>query len=127
MAEVGETVLERAIAAVQRGSLEFQTMVWTFAASDLLVASAEPPAGDELQQIAPLVVQSEGLSFLAVFTTPARAEDFAPEYRYLAVRNGLELLRALPDDAGVVVNPGSTVGFEMRADGVARLRDEILG
>ena len=127
MADLVETVLERAIAAVQRGSLEFQTMMWTFAASGLYVASATPPAGERLDQVDPLVVQAHGQSFLAAFTTPARAEDFAPSYRYLALHTGFELLRALPADAGVVVNPGSTVGFEMQADGVARLRDEITG
>ena len=124
MSDIAETVLERAIVSVQSGTLDFRTMMWTFAASHLFVASATEPAED-LGGVHPLVVQREGIDLLALFTSPGRAEVFAEGHPYLSVRIGFELLRWMPPGVGLVVNPGSTVGFEMQADGIARLRDEI--
>jgi hypothetical protein len=123
--DIAETVLEHAIVAVQQGRLEFQSVAWVLAATDLFLPSATEPTDAAMESIAPLVVESDGQQFLAVFTASGRAAAFAPAYGYLSVRTGFEVMRFMPPGVGLVVNPGSEIGFEMRADGVERLRGEI--
>ena len=36
-----------------------------------------------------------------------------------------EVLLRMPADVGIVINPGSSQGFELGPDAVARLRDEL--
>ena len=43
--DVAETVLERAVPAMQKGKLDPQVVAWTFAASSLYLACATAPTG----------------------------------------------------------------------------------
>lgn len=126
MAEVAETVLERAIVAVQRRALDCPAMLWTFVASTLYIASAVEPAAGDLGGVQPLVAQRDGRDLLAVFTTPGRTAGFASTHPLVVAQDGLLLLRSSPKDVGVVVNPGGEIGFEMQSDGIARFLSEIL-
>lgn len=121
-----ESVLERAVAAVQKAALDQRAMLWTFAASSLYIPSTTQPTSGSMMSIQPPVLTAvDGQQLLPLFTAPARAIDYVTSYPYLSVRLGLEILRHLPPDAGFVVNPSGPLGFELRPDDIVALRTEI--
>ncbi|MDJ0338528.1 SseB family protein [Cryobacterium sp. PH31-O1] len=60
------TVLERAIVKARQGSLTVQALLWTLAASEVLLLSRAPFT--DVGEFEPLVVERDGSRFLAVFT-----------------------------------------------------------
>lgn len=121
-----DSVLERAVAAVQRGALDQRAMLWAFAASLLYISSATEPSSESMTAIQPLVLRAaDGQQLLALFTTPGRATDHAASFPFLSVRLGFEVVRYLPPDTGFVVNPAGPVGFELRPADVVALREEL--
>lgn len=110
------TVLERAIARGQSGAVEPSTVLWVLASGAVVVLNEGEPPGDGFPS-APMIVTREGRSFLAVFSHEDLVGVFAEGRRAVAVP-AFELLRRVPDDAGLVVNPGSSLGLEVPADGL---------
>lgn len=110
------SVLERAIAQGQEGKLDPGTVMWVIAASQvLLLNDGEPPESDFPD--APLVVDGPRGRFVAVFTHADQFGRFAPG-RVPVLVPGFELLRRIPEFAGVVVNPGNPIGLEVPAVGL---------
>jgi hypothetical protein len=121
-----ESVLERAVAAAKKGTLDQRAMLWAFAASSLYISSATEPSSESMMAIQPLVLTAaDGQQLLALFTAPGRATDYAGSFPFLSVRLGFEVISYLPPEAGLVVNPAGPVGFELRPADVIALRDEL--
>ena len=69
----------------------------------------------------PLLFDRQGTLHVAVFTGPARvgihSQQAPHQIRWLM----LDVLRRVPGGYGVVVNPGTTLGFEISASGVGEI------
>ena len=91
-----------------------------FVASDvvLLTGSLVTPDGSGFD---PLLFDKQGVLHVAVFTDPARvgfhAEQAPHQIRWLM----LDVLRRVPGGYGVVINPGTTLGFEISPAGVGEI------
>jgi hypothetical protein len=62
---------------------------------------------------------------LAVFTSPEAAESISEIAPYLVTFTGEQLLSTMPASDGLVMNPGTSLGFDVAPDGLQRLRDEL--
>lgn len=113
--ERSATVLERAIARAQQGSLDVASLLWTLAASDVVLINETAP-GDAFPA-QPVVVGRDGARFLALFTHRDRAGGLLQGERVIVHVPALEIIRRVPEGTGVVVNPGDALGFEVPADG----------
>lgn len=118
------SVIELAIEAAGAGRLSTQVLLWVLAATDLSVASAEEPTAG-FESVRPLVVGHGDRQLLAVFTNPAMADTHREQSRYLVSVKGIDVLRRLPAGAGIVVNPGQSVGFELPLEGVEQIQGEL--
>ncbi|MCK2035332.1 SseB family protein [Microbacterium sp. SSW1-49] len=118
------SVLERAIAQGREGRLDPETVLWVIAAGQvLLLNEGEPPESDFPD--APLIVDGPRGRLLAVFTHPDQFGRFAPE-RVPVLVPAFELLRRVPEFAGLVVNPGSPIGLEVPAEGLRAFVTRLL-
>ncbi|TFD61599.1 SseB family protein [Cryobacterium suzukii] len=117
------TVLERAIVMARQGSLPLQALLWSLAASEVLLLSRAPFT--DVGEFEPLVVERDGNRFLAVFTHSDLMQEFERPERSVVVMTGLEFFRRIPADAGITVNPGSTLGFELPALGAMDFAREL--
>jgi hypothetical protein len=118
------TVLERVIARAQQGSLDLATVLWTLAASDLVIINDGPPDGGFPAQ--PLVVGRDGENFLAVFTHRDLAAPSLMGERVVVHVPALEVLRRLPGGIGLVINPGYALGLEVPAPGLRAFTQDVL-
>lgn len=119
------TVLERAIARAQAGTLSAATVLWTLAASELLIVNRDA-TDDGAMPADPVLLHSAKGTFLALFSHRDQAAASLTEGHAAVAMAGLQLLRRLPDGIGIVMNPGSRQGFEVPADGVQAFVAELM-
>jgi len=119
------SVLETAIARARSGQLTMQSVLWTFAASTLSVPSGADPGGT-FTDFQPVLFPKDDHSMMAVFTSPQEAERVAHLAPFVVAMSGSQLLLQSPATQGLVVNPGSNLGFDIEPAGIAKFRTELV-
>jgi hypothetical protein len=120
------TVLETAISKASENLIASQTVLWTFAASTIYVASGSD-VGEDLEGFQPLLFEREGTPILAIFSMPDMVGDLADTAPYLVTMTGEDLLNRMPADSGFVMNPRSDITFELLPPAIAAIRAELRG
>ncbi len=114
------TLLESAIRAAHAGTLSSAEVVRTLATGKLAIPTQRDPHGD-LSEIRAVVLDKEGKSFVAAFTTIERAQALRNLAGYCMLVDTLAFLTPLEADLGLVINPGTDVVMEISAEGVRRI------
>jgi hypothetical protein len=65
-------------------------------------------------------------SMMAVFSSPHEAERVAHLAPFVVAMSGSQLLLQSPATQGLVVNPGSNLGFDIEPAGTAKSRTELV-
>jgi hypothetical protein len=117
-------VVDVAITRAQQRQLTMQTVLWTMAASTLFVPSAEDP-GEDFANFRPVYFPKDGSEMLAVYSTPEAANGVAQLAPWMVTLTGSQIVRMMPRDKGLVLNPGSAQGFDIEPDGLRILREEL--
>jgi len=107
--------IEQSLAAAMTGELDMRAFLLRFAHAGLIVPSRSVAA----ESFEPLIFAPNDLPLLAVFTSRDRAAVFAEDAPHTVVMLGRQVLEGLQPGVGLLVNPGSGLGFEMEARGVA--------
>ena len=117
-----ETLLQSAMA----GQLPIRAFMQAFVASDvvLLTGSLVTPDGSGFD---PLLFDKQGVLHVAVFTDAARVGNFAQQAPHQLRWLMLDVLRRVPGGYGVVINPGTTLGFEISPQGVGEILKDLAG
>ncbi len=114
------SLLESAIRAAHAGTLSSAEVVRTLATGKIAVPS-KAEVRDSLSDLRAVVLDKDGKSFLAVFSTVERAQALRNMAAYCVLVDALTVLQSLDADLGVVINPGTDVVMEISADGVRRI------
>ena len=115
-----QTPIETLLQSAMDGQLPIGLFMKAFVASEvvLLTGSLVTPDGSGFD---PLLFDKQGVLHVAVFTDPARvgfhSEQAPHQIRWLM----LDVLRRVPGGYGVVINPGTTLGFEISPAGVGEI------
>jgi hypothetical protein len=115
---------EKALVEARSGRLPVQKLLHMMADADLAVPSAGEVQADG-SGFQPLLFPKEQVQMLACFTDKSRIGEYAEMAPYFLLMKGRDLLRRMPPDHGIVVNPGSTVGFDMSPEGIAKIVQEF--
>ncbi|MGA1812139.1 SseB family protein [Frondihabitans sp. 4ASC-45] len=119
------TPLEAAIANGQAGQGDMNDVIAQFV-NALIVVPTATEVTDDLNELQPVLFDREGMPMLAVFThidrIPPQVADVAS---YAVQLPAAELVQAIPAETGLVVNPGNPEGFEMLAEGVQQLANDV--
>jgi hypothetical protein len=121
------TPLEAAIAKGQAGEGDMNDVIAQFV-NALVVVPTATEVTDDLNELQPVLFDREGTPMLAVFSHVDRIPEQVAEVASYAVQMpAAELVQAIPTETGLVVNPGSTEGFEMLPEGVQQLANDVRG
>jgi hypothetical protein len=106
------TPLEQAIARGQAGETDMTAVLTEFINTVVVVPTATPltPETDQLQ---PVLFDRDGVPMLAAFTHEDRIDE-----KVTSVADHVA-------GTGLVINVGTTDGFEMMPEGVAQLADDV--
>ena len=118
-------VAELAIVRAKKDLLSRQALLWTLAATSLVVPTPDADYNGDLSAFTPLLVRDDTQNFLVVFTDARRMGRFAEKAPQFIMMSGRDVIVGLPPQTGIVVNPESDLGFELPWQGVAAMRDEL--
>jgi len=123
--------LEEKLLEVQSGKLHPGTFFQFLQSSQavMLLDKSLPASGVWDNTINPLILNSpHGFPVLALFSSPERATPFTkdfPAHQFALQVDIRWLLRGVPPDVGIAMNPNSSVGFELPPIGVADLKRDM--
>ncbi len=120
-----ENLLESALLSANKGRLGPELLLGILISSDIVIPSTHE-ANSDGSGLQPLFFEKEGLGMVSAFTSFGRIGNLSKQAPYALVLKGIDLLRRLPPEYGVVVNPGNKVGFELKPEGVRKLLHEIV-
>lgn len=122
--------LERAVQAARAGLEPLEVFLSCLLRSQVFVLMKGDPSTDPAAPRQPLVLpSSKGVSSVCIFTSPERSTEVQrrhPEYRAGLLVDFSWVLRGMPPDLGLVLNPGTSLSLEQPAEGVARLKEDFL-
>lgn len=108
--------IEQSLAAAMVGELDMGAFLVQFANAGIILPLQTDPADGAIE---PLIFAPQGEPRLAVFTARDRTALFASAAPFSTVMLGRHVLEGLQADVGLLVNPGSGLGFELDPVGVA--------
>ncbi|MEZ0446523.1 SseB family protein [Cellulomonas sp. ICMP 17802] len=115
---------DQALSTAAPGTIDGAKLLARFAYEPLAVPSGGP-VGEHFEGFIPAILDRDGVHHLVAFSSVQRFRDegrIGGDAVAMPVR---EVLLRMPSDVGIVVNPGSSQGFELGPDVVATLRDEL--
>jgi hypothetical protein len=115
---------DQALRTAAPGTIDGVKLLTRFAYEQLAVPSAGP-VGEHFEGFIPAIIERDGAHHLVAFSSVQRFHDegrLGGDAVTMPVR---EVLLRMPADVGIVVNPGSSQGFELAPGDVAKLRDEL--
>ncbi|HEX6592581.1 MAG TPA: SseB family protein [Moraxellaceae bacterium] len=124
--------IETLLLAVRQGQAGIADLLDTLVDTEVFILLDREPGPDDLLEgrALPLLLSNpQGLPLLAVFTAAERSVPMAVEFPRFGVGMAVvfrELLTVVRPGVGLVMNPGTTLGFEMPAANVAHLRTVLL-
>lgn len=116
--------LEKGIQDARERRLGTRDLMRLLLASNLAVPSSTPVHADGTG-FAPLVFEDAGMPLLVCFSELPRLREYAEVAPHYLRMTGAELLRRMPQGMGLVVNPGSGIGFDLPPDGVAKVLQDL--
>jgi len=115
--------LETVLADAMNGRTQFTDFLAVLLRSTVYVSSGAEIHADG-SGFQPLLFDREAGKLMAVFTARERVKSFKDKAPYCLTMTGQQLVERVPNDLGIVLNPGSAVGFELPAEGVQKIRQE---
>ena len=117
--------LEVALEKAQRGQMPVKNFLHMLAGSDLAVPSAAEVTEDG-GGFEPLLFQKGSVQMLACFTDKSRIGEYTSLVPYCLMIKARDLLRRTPPGYGLVIDPGSIVGFDISPEGIEKVVSEMI-
>lgn len=115
-----QTPIETLLKTAMDGQLPIGLFMKAFVASEvvLLTGSLVTPDGNGFD---PLLFDKQGVLHVSVFTDMSRVGFHSQQAPHTIRMLMLEVLRRVPGGYGVVINPGTSLGFEISPSGVGEI------
>jgi hypothetical protein len=120
--------LEKKLARISTGRTTF-VKAFNFLMNSMVIVAVKPAAEEGAGREKQLILRGpEGKPFLAVFSSPGRAFETLSRhksYTQLVKKPGWQAMASLRPNRGLIVNPGSTVGFTVPPEELLKLRKKF--
>lgn len=115
-----QTPIETLLKTAMDGQLPIGLFMKAFVASEvvLLTGSLVTPDGSGFD---PLLFEKQGVLHVSVFTDMSRVGFHSQQAPHTIRMLMLEVLKRVPGGYGVVINPGTSLGFEISPSGVGEI------
>jgi len=115
-----QTAIETLLKTAMDGQLPIGLFMKAFVASEvvLLTGSLVTPDGSGFD---PLLFDKQGVLHVSVFTDMSRVGFHSQQAPHTLRMLMLDVLKRVPGGYGVVINPGTSLGFEISPSGVGEI------
>lgn len=119
-----QTPIETLLQSTMTGQTPIRTFLQAFVATEIVLLSGRlvTPDGSGFD---PLLFDRQGTLHVAVFTDPARVGIHSQQAPHSLRWLMLDVLRRVPPGYGVVINPGTALGFEISPAGVGEIMKDF--
>lgn len=117
---------ENTLLRAQRGEMPLGSFFRMLVGSRLAVASGQEVKADG-SGFQPLLFDKEGVQMVAAFTDKCRLSIFSEKAPFCLEIDGIELLKRMPSDYGLVINPGYEVGLDISPSGIKEIVNDFGG
>lgn len=117
---IPENDLEVLLVHAQENRVGVNDFIKAFLQSDVYAPSESEVMSDG-SGMKPLLFEKDGVYMFSVFTGLSRVNVFSDKAPYCLEIKGGELLKRIPSDYGLVVNPGFDKGFDMPPSGLKKI------
>lgn len=117
--------LEQALAEAQMGRISTEEALRALVRLPVFIPSRQPVQADGAG-LMPVILTQSGTDYVAVYTSLERAGSLSEQARYCLQFAGGELLPRLPQDVGLVINAGYTLGFQVEPFGIQKIRETLI-
>lgn len=117
--------VEEALIKGRNGSMSVDDIIGLLINEKLYFPSMEKCQQDG-QGFAPLIFDRDGTPMVSLFTNKERMEHYNSHIKDVLLIPFKEYLAKGPDDYGLVINPGYTVGMEIQAYGLKNIKRNFL-
>ena len=117
--------IELAMIRAQHKLLSEQALLWTLAASSLVVPTPDGNFTGESSTFVPLLVRYDEETLLVVFTDPRRMGRYVEKAPRFIQMFGRDVILGIQPETGLVVNPESDLSFELPWETVSLMQDEL--
>jgi hypothetical protein len=115
---------EKLLQQARAGQAPVSRLMQGLVEAELAIPSATEVMPDG-QGFQPVLFPKEQVQMLAAFTDRSRIGTLAELAPYCLAMKGLDLLKRMPPGCGIVINPGSTLGFDIAPDGIRRILEDF--
>lgn len=115
-----QTSIETLLCTAMDGKLPIRAFMQAFVASEVVLLTGSLVTADG-SGFDPLLFDKQGTLHVAVFTDSARVGIYSQQAEHQVRWLMLDVLRRVPGGYGVVINPGTTLGFEISPGGVGEI------
>lgn len=121
-----QTPIETLLKTAMDGQLPIGLFMKAFVASEvvLLTGSLVTPDGSGFD---PLLFDKQGILHVSVFTDMSRVGFHSQQAPHTLRMLMLDVLKRVPGGYGVVINPGTSLGFEISPSGVGEILKDFAG
>jgi hypothetical protein len=120
--------LEKKLARIRSGRTTF-LKAFNFLLNNMVVVLVKPAGEGEGAKEKQLVVRGpEGEPLVAIFSSGERAVEIVKHHKSYTIMKkmpGWQVVAALPKNRGLVVNPGSSIGFTVVPGELKKLRERF--
>ncbi len=117
---IPKNAFEQALVSAKSGAISIEDFVKVLMASDVAIPSKTEVRPDS-SGFQPLMLEKAGKFLVECFTDMERIGDIGKIAPYCLVMKGEEFLKWLPNEYGILINPGHSVGAEISAAGLAQI------
>lgn len=116
--------LENELVEVMQGNTELPEFLGKLMEVDVYI-----PSASEIQQdgtgFQPLMFERDEEAYMGVFSAAERGNQYSDDAPYCLSMKGKQLIQFVPNDIGLVMNPGYDVGFEIPARGIEGVKRDF--
>lgn len=116
--------LEASLVAAKAKKIPLELFLQKLLESQLALPSASEVL-DDGTGFAPILYEKHGVMMLAAFTDKSRVSQMTDLAPYCLVMTGENVVRRIPPQYGLVINPGLEVGLDFSPDGLRRILHEL--
>ena len=117
--------VEKSLIKAKKGEITLPELIQVLLSNKLFVPSVEV-VDEKGEGFVPLLFDRDGTPMAAVFTDKSRADAHKSRIKDLIVVSFKDVLNNIPENYGLVINPGYTEGLELLSHGIKNIRRDFM-
>ncbi len=120
-----KNILEEELVKAKKGDISLENFISFLLKENLFVPSLNKVEIDG-SGFSPLIFDREGVQMISVFTGKDRVDKYKNYIKDVIIISSRDIIKNIPENCGIVINPGYTEGLEILEKGIFNIKKDFL-